>query len=96
MSKLHKLLENTIETISFMKIVVSPLLVALFIGIVIYANKTDTLGLMIGVIVTLAGLIAGILLALWTRKNGGASEFNSRVNASPDIDEMVREKKTKK
>ena len=45
-----------------MKIVLSPLLIGLFIGIVIYVNKTDNIGLIIGIVVTLTGLIAGILL----------------------------------
>ncbi len=94
MSKLLKLLEIIVEAISFMKIVLSPLLIGLFIGIVIYANKTDNVGLIIGIVVTIIGLIAGILLALWARKkSGSALEFNTRINASPDIDEMIKKDK---
>jgi hypothetical protein len=67
----------------------------LFIGIVIYANKTDNVGLIIGGVVTFTGLIAGILLALWARKNSGSAlEFNARVNASPDIDEIIKKDKS--
>jgi len=95
MNKLLKLLEIIIEAFSFMKIVLSPLLIGLFIGIVIYANKTDNVGLIIGVVVTFAGLITGILLALWARKNSGSAvEFNARVNASPDIDEIIKKDKS--
>ncbi len=95
MSKLHKLLENLVEAISFSKIVLSPLLIGLFIGIVIYANKTDGVGLIIGLIATLTGLVLGILLATWARKkSGSATEFNSRINASPDIDEAIKKGKS--
>lgn len=94
MSKLHKLLENIVEAISFMKIVLSPLLIGLFIGVIVYANKTDSVGLFIGSAVSLTGLITGILLALWARKkSGSATEFNSLINASPDIDEIIKKDK---
>jgi hypothetical protein len=95
MNKILKLLEVIVEAFSFMKIVLSPLLIGLFIGIVIYANKTDNVGLIIGGGVTFTGLIAGILLALWARKNSGSAvEFNARVNASPDIDEIIKKDKS--
>ena len=97
MSKLHKLLENTVETISFMKIVLSPLLIGLFIGVIVYANKTDSIGLFIGSAISVTGLVTGILLALWARKkSGSAVEFNSRINASPDIDEMIKKDQSNK
>lgn len=95
MNKLLKLLEIIIEAFSFMKIVLSPLLIGLFIGIVFYVNKTDNIGLIIGIVVTLTGLIAGILLTLWARKkSGSAVEFNARINASSDIDEIIRKDKS--
>lgn len=94
MSKLYKLFENVIEAFSFLKIVISPFLIGLFIGIIVYANKTDSIGLIIGIAITLIGLFAGIKLALWARKKqGSATEFNARINASPDIDEIIKNDK---
>ena len=94
MSKLHRFLENVIEVFSFLKIVISPLLIGLFIGLVVYANKTDDVGFIIGVSIALIGLFLGIKLALWARKKqGSATEFNARINASPDIDEIIKKDK---
>lgn len=94
MSKLHKVLEYIIEAFSSFKIVISPLLIGLFIGIVVYANKTNAIGLIIGIAITLIGLFAGIKLALWARKKqGSATAFNARINASPDIDEILKKDK---
>ena len=60
-----------------------------------HVNKTDNIGLIIGIVVTLTGLIAGILLTLWARKkSGSAVEFNARINAYSDIDEIIRKDKS--
>lgn len=83
-----------IEVFSFLRIVISPLLIGCFIGIVVYTNKTDDVGLFIGVLFVIIGLIVGIKLAIWARKNqGSATEFNARINASPDIDEIIKNDK---
>lgn len=83
-----------IEVFSFLRIVISPLLIGCFIGIVVYTNKTDDVGLFIGVLFVIIGLIVGIKLAIWARKNqGSVTEFNARVNASPDIDEIIKKDK---
>ncbi len=94
MSKFYKFIEGTIEVFSFLKIVISPLLIGLFIGIVIYANKTDDVGFFVGILFVIIGLVVGVKLAMWARKSqGSATEFNARVNASPDIDEIIRKDK---
>jgi len=68
----------------------SPTLIGAFIGIVVYANKTDEIGLIIGVLITLCGIVCGILLANWAKRKMGTTEFMAKINASPDIDEAIR------
>lgn len=92
MDQILKWLEKSIEHFNYLKIMASPTLIGAFIGIVIYINKTDNLGLTIALIVTLSGIIGGILLANWAKRKTGTTEFISRVNASPDIDEAMKGK----
>lgn len=88
-----KFLERLVDAISFSKIVLSPTLIGIFFGIVCYANKPDRVGLLLSIGISVIGFIAGVALAMWASKNGGATEFTSRVNASPDISEAVKNDK---
>ena len=92
MEQILKWLEKSIEHFNYIKIMASPTLIGALIGIAIYVNKTDNLGLTIAVIVTLLGIFCGILLANWAKRKTGTTEFISRVNASPDIDEAMKNK----
>ena len=74
----------------------SPTLIGLFIGIVVYANKTDEIGLVIAIGIAVCGIICGILLANWAKRKVGTTEFMARINASPDINEAVRNQNTEK
>ena len=49
----------------------------------------------IGILISLFGLVLGVLFAKWANKNGSAIDFISKVNASEDINEAVREDKSK-
>jgi uncharacterized membrane protein len=90
---MQKIFENFIEIISFVKIVLSPLLVGLFLGIVAYAYIGEDTGVIVGMCLTLLGLISGILLARWAKKRSGSAEaFNSVIHASPDLDKIVKGK----
>lgn len=94
MDKLLKFFENIVEVFSFLRIVISPLLIGCFIGIVIYANKTDDIGFFIGLLFVIIGLVVGVKLAMWARKNqGSATEFNAQVNSSRDIDDIIKKDK---
>ncbi len=93
MKMLAKFIEKIINIFSYLKIVASPTLIGILIGIIIYSNKTDTVGLFISIIVIACGLILGIIFAKWAKKNGGATELLSNVNATPDIDEIIKKDK---
>ena len=85
--------ETIIEVVSYIKIVLSPLLVGVLFGIIAYAYIGEQAGIIIGFCLALVGLIAGILLAQWARKKSGSAEaFNSVIHASPDIDEIIKSK----
>ena len=95
MNKLLIVIEKLINAFAYLKIIASPTLIGVFIGIIIYSNWTNNTGLSIGILISLFGLVLGVLFAKWANKNGSAIDFISKVNASEDINEAVREDKSK-
>ena len=74
------------EIFGWIKIVISSLLAGLLIGIIIYYFKQDIIGLIIGIAVTLCGLILGIIWATRVMKKQGTIEFLSQISATPELD----------
>jgi hypothetical protein len=85
-----KFLEKLVDFLNYLKIMVSPTLIGLFIGIIVYANKTDEVGFIIAIGIAVCGIICGILWANWAKRKGGTTEFMARINSSTDIDEAMK------
>lgn len=94
MDNLMKFLEKLVDFLNYLKIMASPTLIGVFIGIIVYANKPDDVGLIIAFTFTVIGIICGILLANFAKRKVGATEFMARINASPDINEAISDQKT--
>jgi len=58
-------------------------------GFVLWKGVGGTSGILIGGFVVLCGLILGIMWATRIWKKQGTSTFMSRVNASPDLDNLT-------
>ncbi len=82
------LFEKLIEAFSWIKIMLSPTIIGALLGVIAYANLSSPMGLTVGIALTIIGLIIGIVWATQVVKKGSASEFISRVNASPDLDKI--------
>lgn len=91
-AKKMKILAWIVEALSWLKIVASPMLVGLVLGFLFYLFKPDLVGVIFGALIAIVGLIIGIVLATTISKKMGATEFNSRINASPDFDQMNEQK----
>ena len=91
-----KILEFITELKGWFQIVLSPFLIGLVIGAIIYFNKQDMIGLFIGIAVVALGLIIGIIMATKIWKKKGTMEFLSRVDASPDLDNLDESNKNNK
>lgn len=79
------------EIIAWLQIVASPLLIGLGIGAYLY-YKNPTIGfLILAIALGLIGIIIGILWANKVWKTKGTLWFISRVNASPDLDNLKRD-----
>lgn len=93
--RIYKILEWILEAIGWVRIVLSPLLLCSAIGAIIYLHNPNQTRFLIAIVIAIAGLIAGILFANKQWKTTGTMWFLSRVDASPDVDELVHEKDKK-
>lgn len=95
-STMTKILEFITELLGWFQIVLSPLLIGLAIGGIIYFNKQDNIGLFFGIAVTVIGLIVGIVVATRIWKKRGTNNFLSIISSSPDLDNLDEINKDKK
>jgi hypothetical protein len=78
------------EVIGWIQIVFFPLLLAGITGFFIYISNPTTTRLIIGIGITLIGLVAGIIFATKIWKKKGTINFISRVSASPELDNIEK------
>lgn len=88
---MKKIFHLIIEIIYSFQIVLSPLLIGSFIGLVVYCYNPSTTGLILAILIALAGLIIGIIWAINVSKKEGASHFMSRIMATPELDKKREE-----
>jgi len=89
-----KFLEKITELFGWIQIAASPFLVGLIIGAVVYFSNQTTGNLIIGIGVSIIGLVIGILLATRVYKSKkGAVWFLSRTMATPEIDRKETDEK---
>ena len=84
------ILEKTIDAISWIQIFASPSIIGIVIG---YAFEYYLDNSFLYVFFSVEGIILGIKFANEIAKTKGTTEFISRINASPDIDEAIKDKK---
>ena len=89
-----KSIDLLVKIIGWLQIVASPLIASALIAVIVYANKPDRIGLMIAILISVSGLIGGIVFATKTWKKKGTVEFISRVRATPELDEIDQTKKS--
>lgn len=75
-----------IESIGWLQIALSPILIGLFFGAIVYFSGPSTVRLIIAVVIVTVGLVIGVIWAtkVWRRK--GTSWFMSRIIATPELD----------
>lgn len=85
-------LTKGISIIKWVKIFLSPFFgLSIIGGVIINLNSfTTTINYIVFGIFVFAGILFGVLLAEYARRNFGTIEFDSRIDASPDIDEWLK------
>lgn len=78
--------ERITESMGWLQIVASPLLIGLIVGSIIYFPNQTTTSLFLGITVTITGLIIGVFWATKQWKEPGTIWFMSRIISTPKLD----------
>ncbi|MDI1233221.1 MAG: hypothetical protein PSX81_02940 [bacterium] len=88
---MKNLFEKTIEWIGWLQIVASPLLIGFALGVIVYINFYNAIGLSFGILSTIIGLVIGIRFATKKLKGEGTMSFLSKVIASHELNKKEEE-----
>ncbi len=77
------------ESIGWLRIVASPLLIGLFIASLIYFPNPGSFTLVIAIVIASVGLIVGILWATKIWKGMGTITFLARLLGTPELNKQV-------
>jgi len=91
-----KLLEYLSEVIGWIQIAVSPFLIGLGVGVIIYLSAPTSTNLVIGIVIATIGLSTGIIWATKIWKQQGTIRFLSRIMESTAKENSSSIKKTLK
>lgn len=92
-----KIFETIAEVVGWIKIVIAPLALGALIGWLIYYNKPDTIGIILGIVFSAIGLGLGIYWATKAWKGKGTVFVATRHMHSPDLDKKeTQEQESKK
>jgi len=82
----YRIFELFTESIGYLRIVLTPLMIGLVIGAVVYFTDPTTIRLILAIAIAILGLVIGIIWANKHWKGNGTMRFISRINATPDLD----------
>ncbi|OYU95461.1 MAG: hypothetical protein CFE21_09975 [Bacteroidetes bacterium B1(2017)] len=82
-----KLISTLFELIGWVRIVLSPLIMGVVAGGVIYINWPTPVGFVIGLLVAVLGLVLGIIWATRVYKKQGTISFLARIMATPELED---------
>lgn len=83
-------MEKFVESLFGFKIFASPFIVGVVLGLICKVAIDGATGNILLVVMIAAGALAGFILLKVIRKRMSFSDFDTKVMASPDIDEAVR------
>jgi hypothetical protein len=90
-----KLIEKFVALLAWVQIMVTPFFGGVIIGFLNWLTFHNTRGMIVGIAISLLGLVLGIVWAEKERKKKGTVNFMSRVNASPELDAKDEEENQK-
>ena len=82
-----KAFETIFEIFGWLEIAVSPALIGIILGCVIYFNVERPFGLGFGIAVAALGIVVGIIWATKVWRKRGTIRFLSRTMATPELDD---------
>lgn len=76
----------------WLRIFISPTLIGVILGLITFAYLNNPYGLVIGILLSITGIILGIVFAEKMRKKHGTTSFISKVDSSIPV--KTEKKKT--
>jgi disulfide bond formation protein DsbB len=83
---MFKILESIPKIFAWLQIAVSPLVIAIIIGGIIYLYKPNNFTLIIAIVITIIGLAIGIIWASRVWKKKGTVEYMAKLLSTPKLD----------
>ena len=88
---MHKIFEIITEVVGWILITLSPTLLGIVFGLVIYNYLPNPIGIIFGILVAISGLIIGMIWATKKFRTTGTIHFLSRISATPELDNLNSE-----
>lgn len=82
--------DKVLELINWIKIFLSPFIISLIIGGLIFLSSNNIWIQSISVLIVVLGIITGIYLAEKIRKKHGTERFMAKIHESPDLDNIKK------
>ncbi len=90
---MFKRLEQIFEATGWLRIMMSPLLLGIIIGVLVYLSEPNALRLVIGSTIALIGLIIGIIWANRVKKKQSTISFLARIMANTELEKNETKQK---
>jgi hypothetical protein len=87
-----KLIERLLSMLAWLQIFISPALIGVVSGALVYLAIRGTWGIGLGIAVALSGAASGVAFAEKARRDKGTIEFMSRTIAHPELCEKENRK----
>lgn len=82
--------DKVIELINWVKIFLSPLIICLILGSILFLSLDHIIFHILAGIIIIAGIATGIYFAEKIRKKHGTERFMAKIHESPDLDNIKK------
>jgi hypothetical protein len=86
--QMHKIFQFITEVIGWIQIMLSPFLIGIFFGAVIYLPNPTSVRFYMAIAVVVAGLLVGVIWATKIWKTKGTIWYVSQVSATAELDKQ--------
>lgn len=81
-----KIVDTILECIGCLQIAISPIIISILLAAAVYYYKQDRIGLILSIIILLAGIITGVIWATRIYRKRGTVNFMAKVSSNPELD----------
>ena len=83
-NKIDKKIMNLPEILNWIVIFISPTLIGLIVGLLVYFNLDGDFGKVVGIFIIILGIVGGVKFAECARKKEGTNNFMTRLHSTTE------------